>query len=192
MICQAKNQESKKAKFISVRFGNVLGSRGSVIPIFKEQISKGGPVKITHKDMSRYFMVTSEACRLVMQAGAMGKGGEVFVLDMGSPVKIIDLANKLINLVDPDETMKIKIDYTDPRPGEKLSEEMLTAEEGTMATQDKKIFITKIFQVDEKTINSGVANLMAAADKSDKKTIIGELKRLISSYRPSEHVLNNK
>jgi len=190
MICQMRNQESKNAKFISVRFGNVLGSRGSVIPIFREQISKGGPVKITHKDMKRYFMVTSEACLLVMRAGAMGSGGEAFVLDMGSPVRIIDLAKELIKLSGL-ENVKI-IDDSGIRPGEKLTEEILTAEEGTFATKDQKIFVTKISQIDQKRVDSGITNLIEAIDKLDKKSIINQIMSLVPSYKPSDYILNHK
>lgn len=191
MICQMRNQGSKNIKFISVRFGNVLGSRGSVIPVFKEQISRGGPVKITHKDMSRYFMLTSEACLLVMQAGAMGLGGEVFVLDMGSAVKIIDLAKKLIKLADPDDTMKIEIEYLKPRPGEKLFEEILTAEEGTSATKNEKIFMTKAPSVNVADIDSAVIGIKRAVDNFDRNDLINILKKTVPFYNPSNYVLNN-
>lgn len=181
LICQNLNQKNR-TKFISVRFGNVLNSRGSVIPIFREQINRGGPVKITHKDMKRYFMVTSEACLLVMQSGAMGQGGEVFVLDMGDPVKIIDLAKELIRRsgFEPDE--EIRIEYTGPRPGEKLFEEILTAEEGVVATQNQKIFMAKLAQSEEKKLNSGLEELKKAAYNGDITTIIEILKKLIPTY----------
>lgn len=146
MICQMFNAKDK-TKFISVRFGNVLNSRGSVIPIFKEQIKRGGPVEVTHPDMKRYFMLTSEACLLVMQAGAMGNGGEVFVLDMGHPIKIWDLAKEMIRLSGFEPDKDIAIVFTGIRPGEKLFEEILTAEEGTIATQNQKIFIAKLSDI---------------------------------------------
>jgi len=143
MICQAYNQKGI-TKFISVRFGNVLDSRGSVIPIFREQIKKRGPVEVTDPQMKRYFMLNSEACLLVMQAGAMGQGGEVFVLDMGKPIKIVDLAKDMIRLSGFEPDKDIAIVFTGIRPGEKLFEEILTAEEGIFATKNQKIFIAKM------------------------------------------------
>ena len=125
----------KKCRFVSVRFGNVLESRGSVVPIFKEQIKKGGPITITHPDMKRYLMSITEAVELVLQAGAMGEGGEVFVLDMGEPVKILDLAHEIIRFYGLEPDKDIPIVYTGVRPGEKMFEELLTAEEGTAATR---------------------------------------------------------
>jgi FlaA1/EpsC-like NDP-sugar epimerase len=182
MICQLMNKRGK-TRFVSVRFGNVLGSRGSVIPVFKEQMSNGkGPITITHKDMKRYFMVTSEACLLVMQAGAMGQGGEVFVLDMGSPVKIIDLARKLISLsgfVEGD----IKIDYIGPRPGEKLFEELLTAEEGTNATQNQKIFIAKNSEIDNDKLNLGIEKLKNSTVCFSREDMVKNLQEIIPFYK---------
>ncbi len=142
LVLQSINRRSQ-TKFMAVRFGNVLGSRGSVVPLFKEQIARGGPVTVTHPDIIRYFMTIPEAVSLVIQAGALGNGGEVFVLDMGEPVKIVDLARDLITLsgLRPDED--IRIEYTGLRPGEKLFEELLTAEEGTVATQHKRIFVAR-------------------------------------------------
>ena len=133
MFVQSMNKESS-TRFVAVRFGNVLGSRGSVIPLFKKQIAKGGPVTVTDAEMKRYFMTIPEASQLVLQAGAMAKGGEVFVLDMGKPVRIYDLAKDLIKLSGfiPDKDIEIKI--TGLRPGEKLFEELLSAEDGTEKT----------------------------------------------------------
>lgn len=142
IICNSFNQLNI-TKFISVRFGNVLGSRGSVIPIFLEQIKKGGPITVTHPEMQRYFMTIPEAVLLVLQAAAMGEGGEVFVLDMGEPVKIVKLAEELIRLQNLEPYKDIDIVFTGLRPGEKLFEELLTAEEGTDKTYHEKIHIAK-------------------------------------------------
>src|SRR4029078_955868 len=130
-----------KTRFVTVRFGNVLGSAGSVIPIFKQQISRGGPVTVTHREMRRYFMTIPEASQLVLQAGAMGQGGEIFILDMGDPVKIVDLARDLITLsgLRPDDDVEIK--FTGIRPGEKLFEELSTASEHADKTRHPKVFI---------------------------------------------------
>ncbi len=182
MICQVFNQKNS-TKFISVRFGNVLGSRGSVIPIFREQIKRGGPVKITDSEMKRYFMITSEACLLVMQSGAMGEGGEVFVLDMGDPVKIMDLAKDIIKLAGLEPDKDIPIVITDLRPGEKLFEELLTAEEGTVSTVNKKIFTAKLSGVDENKLNESLDKLKETAIMGNKDEIKKNLKIIIPMYK---------
>jgi len=184
MICQNLNQKNS-TKFISVRFGNVLDSRGSVIPIFREQIKKGGPVEVTHPQMKRYFMTSSEACLLVMQASAMGQGGEVFVLDMGDPINILKLAREMIRLSGFEPDKDIPIVFTQPRPGEKFFEEILTAEEGTVTTKHKKIFRAKLSEVEEEKLKRGLEELKKALKKSDRKEIINILKKIIPSYRPS-------
>jgi len=182
MICQAYNQKNK-TKFVSVRFGNVLNSRGSVIPIFREQIKRGGPVEVTHRDMKRYFMLTSEACLLVMQAGAMGQGGEVFVLDMGKPIKIWDLAKEMIKLSGFEPDKDIAVVFTGTRPGEKLFEEMLTAEEGTAATQNQKIFVAKLSAIKLEDLEKQLKALEDLTDGQKKEKIIETLKLIIPQYR---------
>ena len=181
MICQASNQENK-TKFVSVRFGNVLNSRGSVIPIFREQIKKGGPVEVTHPEMKRYFMLISEACLLVMQAGSMGKGGEVFVLDMGEPVKIVNLAKDMIRLSGLEPDKDIAVVFTGIRPGEKLFEEILTAEEGTEATQNKKIFMAKLSELNPEDLKNKIKQLEDTVNFSEKDKVISLLKSIVPHY----------
>lgn len=185
MICQMLNNPPPnfgggRTKFISVRFGNVLNSRGSVIPIFREQIKRGGPIEITHQDMKRYFMTTPEACLLVMQAGAMGQGGEIFVLDMGEPINILDLAKEMIKLSGLEPDKDIPIVFTQPRPGEKFFEEILTAKEQTITTKNQKIFITKLSDFDRERLKSGFKKLKEGVEKSDKEKIVKTLKEIIS------------
>ncbi|CQR74711.1 UDP-N-acetyl-alpha-D-glucosamine C6 dehydratase [Sporomusa ovata DSM 2662] len=166
-------------KFVAVRFGNVLGSRGSVIPLFKKQIAAGGPITITHPDMKRYFMTIPEAVQLVLQAGSMAKGGEVFVLDMGQPVKIVDLARDLIELSGLVLNSDIKIEYTGTRPGEKLFEELLTAEEGTNVTEHEKIYAANIKASNESQLRQGLAALRQAS-RGDE--VIDIIKILVPTY----------
>lgn len=177
MVCQKLNQQNK-TKFISVRFGNVLDSRGSVIPIFREQIKKGGPVEVTHPEMKRYFMLIPEACILVLEAGAMGKGGEVFILNMGKPVMIVDLAREMIKLSGHTPDEDIAIVYTGIRPGEKLFEEILTAEEENMATQNKKIFQAKLSQVDDSFLDK-INSLKVLAREGNTNRIKEEIRAII-------------
>jgi FlaA1/EpsC-like NDP-sugar epimerase len=183
MICQAYNQKNN-VKFISVRFGNVLDSRGSVIPTFREQIKKGGPVEVTHPDMKRYFMLIPEACLLVMQSSAMGKGGEVFVLDMGKPIKILDLARELIRQSGFEPDKDIPVVFTGIRPGEKLFEEILTAEEGTIATQNQKIYIAKLSNVDSEDFEEKLNKIENEINNPDKEKIIEYLKKIVPYYKP--------
>jgi len=181
MLCRYFNKKSN-TEFVSVRFGNVLNSRGSVIPIFREQIKKGGPIGVTHPDMKRYFMLTSEACLLVMQAGAMGKGGEVFVLDMGKPVKILDLAKEMIKLSGLTLDKDIAIVFTGPRPGEKMFEEMLTAEEGTVATQNKKIFMANVSISDLDELEKKIINLEGNISNLSEQEIFSILKDIVPFF----------
>jgi len=183
MLCRLYNKK-EKTRFISVRFGNVLNSRGSVVPIFREQIKRGGPVEITHPEMKRYFMLTSEACLLVLQSGAMGKGGEVFVLDMGEPVKILDLAKEMIRLSGLQLDKDIAIVFTGVRPGEKLFEEILTAEEGTAATQNKKIFTAKLSANESEKLLENIDNLREIILKSEKDAILEALTGIVPSFKP--------
>jgi len=182
MICQAYNGKNN-TKFVSVRFGNVLNSRGSVIPIFREQIKRGGPVEVTDPEMKRYFMLTSEACLLVLQAGAMGKGGEVFVLDMGKPVKILDLAKEMIRLSGFEVDKDIAITFTGTRPGEKIFEEILTAEEGTDVTQNQKIFMAKMSDFDFSDFENKIYELKTSINHSTSEDIIQRLKNITPYYK---------
>ncbi|MBQ9832152.1 MAG: polysaccharide biosynthesis protein [Clostridia bacterium] len=186
MIVQMFNGKSK-TEFVSVRFGNVLGSNGSVIPLFRKQIEKGGPVTVTHKDIIRYFMTIPEAVSLVLQAGAFAKGGEIFVLDMGEPVRIDDLARNMIRLSGYEPDVDIKIEYTGLRPGEKLFEELLMSEEGLGKTDNQLIYIGHQLDFDEAAFESQLEMLKnAAADNSR------QIKELVESIVPTYHITDNK
>lgn len=183
LIIQAMDQISE-TEFVAVRFGNVLGSNGSVIPLFKKQISYGGPITITHPDITRYFMTIPEASRLVLQAGAIAEGGEIFVLDMGKPVKIVDLAKHLIELSGFEPDIDITITYTGLRPGEKLYEELLLSEEGTSETNHTGIFIAKPSLID---YNELLKKIHKFEDEIESKVdIIEQLKVLVPTYKCEE------
>ena len=180
MIIRAISEDSA-TKFVAVRFGNVLGSRGSVVPLFKRQIGRGGPITITHPDMKRYFMTIPEAAQLVIQAGAMGNGGEVFVLDMGKPVRIVELAENLIRLSGLIPGKDVQIIFTGVRAGEKLFEELLSAEEGASATRHERIFIATI----PNGLNPGLLELLNEFEHEGQVTpanIRSLFKELISDY----------
>jgi FlaA1/EpsC-like NDP-sugar epimerase len=177
-------------RFVAVRFGNVLGSRGSVIPLFKQQIEDGGPITITHPKMIRYFMTIPEASKLVIQAGAYGKGGEVFILDMGDPVRIVDLAEDLIRLAGLEVGKDIEIRFTGIRPGEKLFEELLTASEGITATRNSKIFIARPEEVNEKELCEMVDKLETAAREGKRHKIIKSLQTIVPSFSPNRDMVH--
>lgn len=181
MIIQSMNNVSK-TKFVAVRFGNVLGSNGSVIPLFKEQIKNGGPVTVTHPDIIRYFMTIPEAVSLVLTAGSMAKGGEIFVLDMGDPVKITDLAENLIRLSGFIPGVDIKIKYTGLRPGEKLYEELLLDEEGIQKTDSDKVYIGKPIEFDNEVFKECLENLYAASRDNDHEEIERNLSLLVPTF----------
>lgn len=189
MIVQAKDKISK-TNFVSVRFGNVLGSNGSVIPLFKKQIANGGPVTVTHKEITRFFMTIPEAVQLILQALTCAEGGEIFVLDMGEPVKIYDLAVSLIKLMgyDPDVDMPIKI--TGLRPGEKLYEELLMSEEGLTSTKHDKIFISKPsdFSVEQLDKNLDRLKKLEYDNKYSSEKVIDMMRKIVPTYRDSKLV----
>lgn len=184
MIIQMMNHHSK-TDFVAVRFGNVLGSNGSVIPLFKKQIEQGGPVTVTHPEIIRYFMTIPEAVSLVLQAGALAKGGEIFVLDMGEPVKILDLAKNLIRLSGYKPFEDIAIEFTGLRPGEKLYEELLMSEEGLQETENKLIHIGRPIEFDEEKFRNDLEELRRIADQ-DSEAIRQKVREIVPTYRIKE------
>lgn len=178
-----------KTRFITTRFGNVLGSNGSVIPRFRDQLAKGGPLTVTHPDIIRYFMTIPEACRLVLEAAFMGEGNEIFVFDMGTPVKIADLARRMIELVGliPDKDIEIK--YTGLRPGEKLYEELLATKENTLPTINAKIFRAKVREYDFAEISAGIDHLIDLAIRVEKLETVKMMKSIVPEFisRNSEY-----
>ena len=180
MVCQSL-QEDKCTRFVTVRFGNVLGSSGSVIPKFREQIKLGGPITVTHPDIIRYFMSIPEAAQLVMQAGLMGNGGEIFVLDMGEPIRILDLAKDMIKLSGLSED-EIKIEFSGLRPGEKLYEELLAHDEKTLATPHKKLRIASAKSVDKIWTKSLIEWISSTLDKNEV-ILKEELKTWVKEYQ---------
>lgn len=181
MIVQALAQKSK-TKFVAVRFGNVLGSSGSVIPLFKEQIAAGGPVTVTHPDIVRYFMTIPEAVHLVLEAGAMGKGGDIFVLDMGKPVRILDLAENIIKLSGFIPYRDIEIKFTGLRPGEKLYEELLMDEEGLRQTDNRKIFVGAPLRLNKNTFFDHLATLKTIAYSNNSENLVQALIDMVPTF----------
>ena len=186
IYCQSLNQAIAEGKvqgitqFVTTRFGNVLGSNGSVIPIFKEQIRAGGPVTVTHPDIIRYFMLIPEACKLVLEAGTMGKGGEIFVFDMGQSVKIVDLAKRMISL---SGARNVEIEFTGLRDGEKLYEEVLNDKEGTLPTVNPKIMVAKVREYDYATACENERRLMEVSKTFDDMAIVKVMKEIVPEYK---------
>lgn len=186
IYCQSLNQAIAEGKvqgitqFVTTRFGNVLGSNGSVIPIFKEQIRAGGPVTVTHPDIIRYFMLIPEACKLVLEAGTMGKGGEIFVFDMGQPVKIVDLAKRMISL---SGARNVEIEFTSLRDGEKLYEEVLNDKECTLPTVNPKIMVAKVREYDYATACENERRLMEVSKTFDDMAIVKVMKEIVPEYK---------
>lgn len=186
IYCQSLNQAIAEGKvqgitqFVTTRFGNVIGSNGSVIPIFKEQIRAGGPVTVTHPNIIRYFMLIPEACKLVLEAGTMGKGGEIFVFDMGQPVKIVDLAKRMISL---SGARNVEIEFTGLRDGEKLYEEVLNDKEGTLPTVNPKIMVAKVREYDYATACENERRLMEVSKTFDDMAIVKVMKEIVPEYK---------
>jgi FlaA1/EpsC-like NDP-sugar epimerase len=171
-------------QFITTRFGNVLGSNGSVVPLFTRQIEAGGPITLTHKDVKRYFMTIPEACQLVLEAGFMGRGGEIYVFDMGNPVRIYDLAVKMISLAGLEPEKDIKITETGLRPGEKLFEEVLAGNENNLPTHHPKIMIAAMSETDEAEVKVKVEELLEAASKETECELVGRIRELVPEFEP--------
>ena len=183
MIVQNMAQNSKLTQFVTVRFGNVLGSNGSVIPLFERQIKEGGPITVTHPEIIRYFMTIPEAVSLILQAASFAQGGEIFVLDMGDPVKIVTLAENLIKMHGKRPYKDIKIEFTGLRPGEKLYEELLMDEEGLQETDNRKIFIGHQIKVDEKMLLNNLELIRRIAEANDKEGVIELLQQIVPTFK---------
>tara|TARA_R110001592_G_scaffold215820_2_gene469229 strand:+ start:1021 stop:2901 length:1881 start_codon:yes stop_codon:yes gene_type:complete len=185
---QSLGKTTSKTKFITTRFGNVLGSNGSVIPRFRQQIESGGPVTITHPDITRFFMTIPEACQLVLEAGTSGNGGEIFIFDMGESVKILDLAKKMIKLSGLTLDKDIKIIFTGLRPGEKLYEELLANEENTLPTHHHQIMIAKVKEYDFDFISAKIQDLINCFEKQNNNLIVKQMKDLIPEFKSNNSV----
>jgi FlaA1/EpsC-like NDP-sugar epimerase len=186
-----KNEHRASTNFITTRFGNVLGSNGSVIPLFRKQIAEGGPITVTHRDIIRYFMTIPEACSLVLEAGCMGKGGEIYIFDMGKPVKIYDLACRMISLSGLRPNVDINIIETGLRPGEKLYEELLNEKELTTATQHKKIMIAKVRTYDYADVCANLAVLHEKVKTQCTHDIVAQMKQIVPEYKSQNSVFEN-
>jgi FlaA1/EpsC-like NDP-sugar epimerase len=171
-----------KTRFITTRFGNVLGSNGSVIPRFKKQIESGQPITVTDPNITRFFMTISEASQLVLEAATMGKGGEIFIFDMGKPVRIDDLARKMIQLSGLELGKDIQINYTGIRPGEKLYEELLANEENTLPTHHRKIMIAKVKEYDFATVSADIHELIGLFNAQNNEAIVRKMKAIVPEF----------
>lgn len=183
MLMQMFNQKSN-TRFVAVRFGNVIGSNGSVIPLFQKQLAKGGPLTVTHKGIIRYFMTIPEAVQLVLEAGSIAKGGEIFILDMGTPVRILDVAEKMIRLAGMEPYQDIDIQIIGLRPGEKLYEELLLSEEGTLSTSHSKIFIATISAQPAQIMQHCLKTLQEAIRNEDEALLVQALQEAVPTYQP--------
>jgi FlaA1/EpsC-like NDP-sugar epimerase len=181
IYCQSLNKDSS-TRFITTRFGNVLDSNGSVIPRFHKQIEEGGPVTVTHPEITRFFMTIPEACQLVLEAGAMGQGGEIFIFDMGKSVKIIDLAQKMIKLSGLTLGKDIQITFTGLRPGEKIYEELLNDSEKTMPTHHPKIMIAKVREYDFNSIEKEISALTDLFRTQNNEAIVRKMKEIVPEF----------
>lgn len=191
MLVQSQNGCSlSQTKFITVRFGNVVGSAGSVIPLFKKQIAEGGPLTVTHPEINRYFMTIPEACQLILQAGSMGSGGETYILDMGKPVKIVDMARDLIRFSGLEPDVDIKIEFTGLRPGEKLYEELITEGEGIVPTHHEKIMVLRGQYCHTKPLNGSIDEIARLGDVQDDRGIRIKLKKMVPEYMPAASEFN--
>jgi FlaA1/EpsC-like NDP-sugar epimerase len=175
-------------RFITTRFGNVLGSNGSVIPLFRSQIEKGGPVTVTHPEITRYFMTIPEACALVLEAGTMGKGGEIFIFDMGKSVRIVDLAKKMISLSGLTLGKDIQIRFTGLRPGEKLYEELLNSKENTIPTHHPRILIAKVREYDAGEVALQIDELIRLAGSGHEKDVVQKMKDIVPEFKSQNSI----
>jgi FlaA1/EpsC-like NDP-sugar epimerase len=187
IYCQSINKTAS-TNFVTTRFGNVLGSNGSVIPLFRKQIENGGPITITHPDVTRFFMTIPEACQLVLEAGAHGKGGEIFIFDMGKSVKIVDLAKKMIKLSRLELGKDIELQYTGLRPGEKLYEELLNNEENTQKTHHNKIMIAQVREYDLIEITNSINDLIASLKETNNELMVSKMKAMVPEFRSQNSV----
>jgi FlaA1/EpsC-like NDP-sugar epimerase len=181
IYCQSLGKISQ-TRYVTTRFGNVLESNGSAIPRFRKQIEEGGPVTVTHPEITRYFMTIPEACRLVLEAGAMGKGGEIFIFDMGHSVKIDDLAKRMVQLSGLTLDKDIRIEYTGLRPGEKLYEELLNDQENTMPTHHSKIMIAKVKEYDFNVIEKEISELIILFDRQNNEMLVKKMKQIVPEF----------
>ncbi len=187
IYCQSMNKTAS-TNFVTTRFGNVLGSNGSVIPLFRKQIENGGPITVTHPDVTRFFMTIPEACQLVLEAGAHGKGGEIFIFDMGKSVKIVDLAKKMIKLSRLELGKDIELQYTGLRPGEKLYEELLNNEENTQKTHHQKIMIAQVREYDLSEITTNISDLIDSLKETNNELMVSKMKAIVPEFKSQNSV----